>query len=90
MSVSIEEELLTLKNDFEAKPLFKSYQAFWMTNAIQEKYPSLWEKIKLLFIALPTSYLVERDFSAVTRLLTKQRNKLLITERGDLRLYLTN
>ena len=45
---------------------------------------------KLFFIAFPTSYLVERGFSAVSRLLTKQRNKLIITERGDLRLLLTN
>ena len=90
-SVQNEEELITLKNYFEIKPLFKkSYQSFWITVVVEKKYHSLWERIKILFIAFPTSYLVERGFSAVTRLLTKQRNRLQITDRGDLRLLLTN
>ena len=50
----------------------------------------LWEKIKLLFIVFPTSYLVERGFSSVTMLLAKQRNKLRFTGHGDLHLPLTN
>ncbi len=49
----------------------------------------LWNKVKLIFIALPTSKLVERGFSAVTRLISKQRNRLQITQRGDLQLLLT-
>ena len=86
-----EEELVSLQNDEDLKPKFKtSYQAFWMQTAIPKCYPTLWKGIKLFFIAFPTSYLVEREFSAVSRLLTKQRNKLNITERGDLRLLLTN
>jgi len=36
-----------------------------------------------------TSYLVEKGFSAVTLMLSKQRIRLLIHKRGDLRLYLT-
>ncbi len=87
----LEEELVSLQNDEDLKPKFKtSYQAFWMQTAIPKRYPTLWKDIKLFFIAFPTSYLVERGFSAVSRLLTKQRNKLNITERGDLRLFLTN
>ena len=43
----------------------------------------------VFFIAFPISYLVKRGFSTVSRLLTKQRNKLTITERGDLKLLLT-
>ena len=88
---STEEELVSLQNDEDLKPKFKtSYQAFWMKTAIPKCYPTLWKDIKLFFIAFPTSYQVERGFSAVSRLLTKQRNKLNITERGDLRLLLTN
>ena len=85
------EELVSLQNDEDLKPKFKtSYQAFWMQTAIPKCYPTLWKDIKLFFITFPTSYLVEKGFSAVSRLLTKQRNKLNITERGDLRLLLTN
>ena len=46
--------------------------------------------MNLFFIAFPTSYLVERGFSAVAQILGKQRQKLDITERGDLRLFLPN
>ena len=87
----LEEELVNLQNDEDLKPKFKtSYQAFWIQTAIPKCYPTLWKDIKLFFIAFLTSYLVDRGFSTVSRLLTKQRNKLNITERGDLRLLLTN
>ena len=70
-----EEELVSSQNDEDLKPKFKtSYQAFWMQTAIPKRYPTLWKDIKLFFIAFPTFYLVERGFSAVSRLLTKQRN----------------
>ena len=87
----LEEKLVSLQKDEDLKPKFKtSYEAFWMQKAILKRYPTLWKDIKLFFIAFPTSYLVERGFSAVSRLLTKQRNKLNITEQGNLRLLLTN
>ena len=40
---------------------------------------------KLLVLAFPTSYLVERGFSAVVQLLKKQRNWIDISQCGDLR-----
>ena len=87
---NLEEELVSLENDEDLKSKFKtSYQAFWMQTVIPERYPTLLKDIKLLFIAFPISYLVERGFSAVSRLLNKQRNKLNIIERSDLRLLLT-
>ncbi len=59
----------------QLKPLFKkSYQEFWFQKEIPVRYPMLWNKVKLIFISFPTSYLVERGFSAVTRLISKQRN----------------
>ena len=77
----LEEELVSLQNDKDLKPKFKtSYQAFWMQTPIPKRYPTLWKYIKLFFITFPTSYLVKRGFSAVSRLLTKQRNKLNISE----------
>ena len=54
---SVEGELLELKNDFELKPLFtkENYQRLWMQAAIQNKFLTLWEEMKLFFIAFPTS-----------------------------------
>ena len=61
-----------------------------LTNfATVNKFPNLWQVAKLLVLALPTSYLVERGFSEVVELLTKERNRLDISQCGDLRLLLT-
>ena len=68
----LKEELVSLQNDKDLKPKFKtSNQAFWMQTAIPKRYSTLWKDIKLFFIAFPTSYLVERRFSPVSRFLTK-------------------
>jgi hypothetical protein len=56
---------------------------------IPDRYPAVWREIKKPLISFPTSYLVERGFSVVVRLLSKQRNRLQITQRGDLRPLLT-
>jgi hypothetical protein len=86
----LEEELMELQNDFELKPKFKiSYQEFWFQKEIPGRYPEVWREIKKLLISFPTSYLVEHDFGVVVRLLSKQINRLQITQRGDLRLLLT-
>nr|XP_049579058.1 protein FAM200A-like [Syngnathus scovelli] len=85
-----EEELISIQNDIELRPKFKkSYQDFWLQKKISDCYQVLWNKVKMYLIAFPTSYLVERGFSAVTLLLSKQRNRLKITDRGDLRLLLS-
>ena len=70
MPIATKEELLTLKNDFEMKPLFKTnYQKFWLKSEVQDKsYRTLWKEVELIFIAFPKSYLEERGFSDVTRL----------------------
>ncbi|GBP05596.1 SCAN domain-containing protein 3 [Eumeta japonica] len=89
-NVVLQEELLELSTNEELKVKFrKGYQTFWLQAEIPEKYPGLWEIARKFLIAFPSSYLVERSFSAVTNLLTKKRSKLNITERGDLRLLLT-
>ena len=87
----VEEELIYLKNDFELHPMLRvSCQAFWLQNGISERYPALYNIVKKFYIAFPTSYLVERGFSAVAQLLGKQRQKLCITKQGDLRVFLSN
>ena len=76
------EELIDLQNDFEDEVLSQQigYEAFWPKE--QVKYPHLWEKIKLLLLAFPSSFLVEKGCSSVLQLLTKQRNRLQICKRG--------
>ena len=80
-----EEELVSIQNDIELRPKFKkSYQDFWLQKKNSDCYPVLWNKVKMYLVVFPTSYLVERGFSAVTLLLSEQRDRLKITERGDL------
>ena len=45
---------------------------------------------EIFIIAFTTSYLVKREFGAMLQLLMKQRNRLDITKKGDLRLLLTD
>ncbi|KAL4113309.1 hypothetical protein QTP88_016958 [Uroleucon formosanum] len=87
---SIQEELLEVKHNEEAKIDFKhnGYELFWLKQ--KSMYPQLWKEVELLIMAFPSTYLVEKGFSAVQQLLTKSRNKLEICERGDLRLMLTS
>ena len=60
-----------------------------MQKEIKERYPHVWDWIKHFLIAFPSSYLVERAFSAVIALLDSKGNRLETVNRGDLRLFLT-
>ena len=90
-NVVMQEELITISTDEELKQKFnQGYQKFWLQRNIETQYPALWNIAEKYLIAFPSSYLVEKGFSVVTNILTKQRNRLKINERGDLRLQLTN
>lgn len=90
MSPQLEEELIELTTNEEIKIKFKNgYQEFWLQKPIPQLYPGLWSVVQRFLIAFASSYLCERGFSAVTTLLTKKRNRLLVTERGHLRLFLS-
>ena len=82
------EKLITLQNDFEPK-FSISYQSFWLQSKIKVKYRHACDRVKIFYIVFPSSYLVERAFSAVTGLLDNKRNRLDIVRRGDLRLFPT-
>ena len=89
--VILQEELIGISTNEELKVQFrKGYQQFWFQKDIPVAYPALWTIARKFLIAFPSSYLVERGFSAVANLLTKKRNRLQIIRRGDLRLYLSN
>lgn len=89
-SSQLEEELIELTTNEELKYKFKSgYQEFWLQKLMSQLYPGLWSIVQRFLIAFPSSYLAERGFSAVATLVTKKRNRLNVTERGDLRLFLS-
>lgn len=88
--IVLQEEVIGISTNEELKVQFKKgYQQFWLQRDIPMTYPALWTIARKFLIAFPTSYLVERGFSAVANLLVKKRNRLEITSRGDLRLNLT-
>jgi hypothetical protein len=69
--------------DYELKPKFKkSHQEFWLQKEISGRCPSLWGVVKKLLVAF--------GFSLVMQILSKQRNRLQITQRGDLRPLLSD
>ncbi|CAH1968986.1 unnamed protein product [Acanthoscelides obtectus] len=71
-NVIIQEELTELSTNEELKVQFKNgYQQFWLQNNIPVTYPVLRNIPRKFLISFPSSYLVERGFSAVTNLLTK-------------------
>ena len=91
VEVICQEELLQLKYDTESKANFNKggYLLLWQNKKMPHLYPNLWNRISSLLIPFPTSYLVESGFSVVNHILTKERNCLKISDRGDLRLFLT-
>ena len=66
----------------------KDFESFWI--AQRSTYPRLWEFLKVFILAFPTTYLVEKGFSAVVNLLQSNRNRLQIATKGNLRLFLSD
>ena len=62
----------------------------WLSNTAKQLYPKMWSDIVKILLYFPTSYLVECGFSAVNKTLTKERNKIDVCVRRDIRLKLTN
>ncbi|KRX40686.1 Protein ZBED8 [Trichinella murrelli] len=87
-----EKHVEMISADLEAKLLFKhkSLSEFWSNVNITTKYPKLSAAAQPFLLAFPSSYLVEAGFSHVNAILSKQRNRLNLEMRGDLRLKLTN
>ena len=54
-----------------------------------KRYAKLIETVLGFLLAFPNCYMVEAVFCHIDDLLTKQRSKLDMGERGDLRLILT-
>ncbi|CDW56271.1 hypothetical protein TTRE_0000454601 [Trichuris trichiura] len=74
--LELQEELMELQANEELKVKFlkNGYQAFWLQRGIAESYLGLWNIVRKLLLAFPSTYLAERRFSMVADLLTKKRN----------------
>ncbi|XP_071032987.1 SCAN domain-containing protein 3-like [Parasteatoda tepidariorum] len=90
LTSSLQTEFLVLKYDCEAKVVFKKYgyELVWIKQ--MDCYSQLWKQTEPLLLSFPSTYLVERGFSSVFQLLTKQRDRLDICFKGDPRLNLTS
>ncbi|KAK4872134.1 hypothetical protein RN001_016258 [Aquatica leii] len=75
-NVIIQEKLTELSTNEELKVQFKNgYQQFWLQNNIPVTYPVLWNIAKKFLISFPSSYLVERGFSAATNITGLHKNR---------------
>lgn len=85
-----QQELAEIQSDESLKALFKHKGInMWFSDEVGRKYPSISSVAKEMLIPFPSFYLVECGFSTVGYLLDAKRNRLDITQRGDLRLKLT-
>ncbi|GFQ89843.1 uncharacterized protein TNCT_153711 [Trichonephila clavata] len=91
VDIVFQEGILELKYDEESKNSFNKHgiAKLWQNKKMPKLYPKMWENMKNILIPFPTSYLVEYGLSAVNNIMSKQRNRLNITERRDPRLFLT-
>ena len=87
-----EYELAELSVDIAAKAMFesRSLSDFWYNVNTRDKYRKLAAAAEPFLLVFPSSCMMEAGFSHVDEILSKQRNRLNLEERGDLRLKLTN
>ncbi|KFD51902.1 hypothetical protein M513_07231 [Trichuris suis] len=74
VEVTYQEELIEMQANEELKPKIKGgYTSFWLQQEIRQLYPRQSNVAKKFLIPFPSSYLVERGFSAVMGLLRKKK-----------------
>ncbi|GFW47116.1 uncharacterized protein TNCV_55691 [Trichonephila clavipes] len=84
------EELSEMQNDESVKTLLNIKRVMILLwDETETKYPHSTKSARNLLLPFSSSYLAECCFRAVNDLLSKKRNLLDITKRGDLRLKLT-
>ena len=74
VNVEIREIFIDLVSDPELKVkiLKGGYESFWLQENLKQKFPNIWKKIRLLFIAFPLSYVVEKALSLVINIFNKR------------------
>ena len=90
--VFAQDELIEMCVDLEAKLLFRSkcLSEYWRNANTATKYPKLSAEVEPFSLAFPRSHMVKASFSHLNAVLTKQRNRPNMEERGDLRPKLTS
>lgn len=77
VNVSLQEELIEIREDLELKILFQTtgYAKFWNNKDIRKKFPKLKNIAEPMFLTFPSSYLVEAGFSHINNILRKTRTR---------------
>ena len=72
LRVELQDQFIDLQNDDEFKMNYEEdrYDIFWCKAS--GKYPFIWNEVRAWALSFPTSYLVEKGFSAVTLLISKK------------------
>ena len=75
---NLQEELIELKFNDECNYKFEreGITELWLSNTAKQLYPKMWSEMVKMLLYFPTSYSVKCGFSAVNKILTKERNKL--------------
>uniref|UniRef100_A0A3B5Q1Y9 HAT C-terminal dimerisation domain-containing protein n=1 Tax=Xiphophorus maculatus TaxID=8083 RepID=A0A3B5Q1Y9_XIPMA len=88
--IVIQEHLVDVQCDIEAQAIFRTFGWGSMWTKCATRYPTFWEKARLLLLAFPTTYLVEQGFSQVLHMQSKYRNRLNLATSGALWLKLSS
>lgn len=88
--IAIQEHLVDVQCDVEAQAIFRTFGWGSMWTKYATRYPTLWEKARLLLLAFLTTYLVEQGFSQVLHMQSKYRNRLNLATSGALWLKLSS
>uniref|UniRef100_A0A3B5LGI6 HAT C-terminal dimerisation domain-containing protein n=1 Tax=Xiphophorus couchianus TaxID=32473 RepID=A0A3B5LGI6_9TELE len=88
--IVIQEHLVDVQCDVEAQAIFRTFGWGSMWTKYATRYPTLWEKARLLLLVFPTTYLVEQGFSQVLHMQSKYRNRLNLATSGALWLKLSS
>ena len=69
-----QEEFIDLQNNIECNAIFTQcgYSAFWIKMEVSERYPHIYQTVKLMFVAFPSSYLAD----SVQYLICSQNNEI--------------
>ena len=76
VNVDLQQTFSDVQTDIELKVNFtkERYEIFWTQQKLRQKYPIILEEFRLLFIAFPSSYVVEKALSSVINILSKIYN----------------
>ena len=74
---NLQEQLIELKCNDECNYKFErgGITELWLSNTTKQLYTKTWSEMVKILLYFATSYLIECGFSAVNKILIKERNK---------------